>query len=89
MSQAQNYINGLIEFAKRISGQRTHVGDSEFDLDNDDATLVAGLRGSSLRFPGNTLAEHLISHHGVTDGDLFNHSYSFTVLQLAPHDLGG
>ena len=47
------------------------MGDSEFDLDNDDATL----------------AEHLISHHGVTDGDLFNHSYSFTVLQLAPHDL--
>ena len=47
------------------------MGDSEFDLDNDDATL----------------SEHLISHHGVTDGDLFNDSYSFTVLQLAPHDL--
>ena len=45
------------------------MGDSEFDLDNDDATL----------------AEHLISHHGLTD--LFNHSYSFTVLQLAPYDL--
>ena len=56
---------------KRISGHRTHMGDSEFDLDNDDATL----------------AEHLISHHGVTDGDLFNHSYSFTGLQLAPYDL--
>ena len=56
---------------KRISGHRTHMKDSDFDQDNDDATL----------------AEHLISHHGVTDGDLFNHSYSFTVLQLAPHDL--
>ena len=42
-----------------------------YDLDNDDATL----------------AEHLKLFHGVVDFDLFNHSFSFTVLQVSPHDL--
>ena len=56
---------------KRISGHRAHMNDTDFDLDNDDATL----------------AEHLKLSHGVADFDLFNHSYSFTVLQASPHDL--
>ena len=56
---------------KRISGHRAHMNDTDFDLDNDDATL----------------AEHLKLSHGVVDFDLFNHSYSFTVLQASPHDL--
>ena len=34
-----------------------------------------------------TLAEHSKLVHGVMDGDLFNHSYNFTVLQLSPQDL--
>ena len=37
------------------------MNDTDFDLDNDDATL----------------AEHLKLFHGVVDFDLFNHSYSF------------
>ena len=48
------------------------MGDMDFHLDSEDATL----------------AEHLDKvHHGVTERDLFNHSYSFTVLQLSPKDL--
>ena len=34
-----------------------------------------------------TLAEHLKVVHGLEGSDLFNLSYSFTVLQLSPHDL--
>ncbi|KAL5263914.1 hypothetical protein ACHWQZ_G005109 [Mnemiopsis leidyi] len=56
---------------KRISGHRAHMNDTVFDPDNDDATL----------------AEHLKLVHGVMDGELFNHSYNFTVLQLSPQDL--
>ena len=44
------------------------MNDTDFDLDNDDATL----------------AEHLKLFHGVVDFDLINHSYSFTVLQISP-----
>ena len=47
------------------------MNDTDFDLDNDDAAL----------------AEHLKLFHSVTNFDLFNHSYSFTVLQVSPHDL--
>ena len=47
------------------------MNDTDFDLDNDDATL----------------AEHLKLFHCVVDFDLFNHSYSFIVLQVSPHDL--
>ena len=45
--------------------------DLVFDSENDDATL----------------AEHLRLSHNVIDPDLFNHSYSFTVLQVSPFDL--
>ena len=47
------------------------MNDTDFDLDYHDATL----------------AEHLKLFHGVADFNLFDHSYSFTVLQISPHDL--
>ena len=51
-----------------ISGHRAHMNDTDFDLDYHDATL----------------AEHLKLFHGIADFDLFNHSNSFTVLQVSP-----
>ena len=47
------------------------MSDLVFDSDTDDATL----------------AEHLSLSHNVSDPVLFNHSYSFTVLQVSPLDL--
>ena len=44
------------------------MNDTDFDPDNDDATLEKDLK--------------LLN--GVTYFDLFNHSYSFTALQLSP-----
>ena len=56
---------------KRVSGHRSHMNDIVFDSDNDDATL----------------AEHLKLVHCLEGSELFNHSFSFTVLQLSPLDL--
>ena len=56
---------------KRISGHRSHMNDLVFDSENDDASL----------------AEHLKLSHSVMDPELFNHSFSFTVLQVSPLDL--
>jgi hypothetical protein len=47
------------------------MNDTAFDPDTDDATL----------------AEHLHLCHHVMDSDSFNHSYSFTVLQIFPYDI--
>jgi hypothetical protein len=55
----------------RISGHRSHKNNTAFDPDTDDATL----------------AEHLHLCHDVTDSDSFNHSYSFTVLQISSYDI--
>ena len=54
-----------------ISGHRSHMNDLVFDSKNDDASL----------------AEHLKLSHSVMDPDLFNNSFSFTVLQVSPLDL--
>ena len=56
---------------KRVSGHRSHMNDIVFDSDSDDATL----------------AEHLKMVHCLEGSELFNHSFSFTVLQLSPLDL--
>ena len=56
---------------KRISGHRSHMNDLVFDSENDDASL----------------AEYLKLSHSVMDPELFNHSFSFTVLQVSPLDL--
>ena len=54
----------------RISGHRTHVGDTEFD-ESDEAALV----------------QHLVEDHNFDTIDRFNLNFSFTVVELSPHDL--
>ena len=55
---------------QRISGHRSHVGDTTFD-ETDEAAL----------------AEHLSEDHNYDSVGLFNHSYTFTVLEISPHNL--